>query len=227
MEGIGTMAAPARRRAFAEANRHTARVRLLKRGIVVVACLAVVALAVIVVVDPFRRVAEAGLSIDKVGVSGTKVTMANPKLNGFRQDSRPYQVIARTAVQDIRKPNQIELNELEATIDMGPNGTGRVTAATGFYDSTREVMDLRTNVRMRSEAGYELLASSAAIEFKTGKMVSDEPVKVMMRTGTIDADRMTVLDSGKQMIFEGRVKTLMLPQSAADETVDSLKGTAP
>ena len=35
--------------------------------------------------------------------------MESPKLTGFRNDNRPYEVTATQALQDVKKPNIVEL----------------------------------------------------------------------------------------------------------------------
>ena len=53
-----------------------------------------------------------------VVVSGTKITMQSPHMVGFTQDRRPYEVNAKTAMQDVTNPNFIELETLKAKVEM-------------------------------------------------------------------------------------------------------------
>ena len=62
---------------------------------------------------------------------------------------------------------------------------------------------------------------SAFAEFKTGSVISKEPVEVQMRDGTIYANGIEIADGGREIIFPGRVKTIFT--QAADEA----KGTKP
>ena len=47
--------------------------------------------------------------------------MELPKLSGYRQDGRRYDVRAASGVQDIKVPNIIELNQMDATFETGDN----------------------------------------------------------------------------------------------------------
>lgn len=224
--GFDDRAEARRAQAFAAAGRHSARVRLLRRAIVAAAGLGVVALGVVAWLDPFRRLPEQ-VSLGSIGVSGSRVTMDLPKLSGFRRDSKPYDVTARSAVQDLKKPNVIELVELDARIAMADHGVAHVTARTGFYDSAKETMELRNEVRMKTESGYEVQLSSALIDFKAGTLVSAEPVTAVVRASTVKADGMRVAEGGKLLVFEGRVRTQILPEDEQDAAAAQLKGTTP
>src|SRR5918994_675638 len=103
-----------RSRAFARARNHSRRVRFFKRAIPLGATLGVVAIGLATWFNPFRNIE--GLTVGPVSVSGTHVTMESPRLTGFRNDSRPYEVTASSALQDVRRPNIVELKDLRARI---------------------------------------------------------------------------------------------------------------
>ena len=119
---------PPRSRAFARARRHSRWVRFYKVAIPVGAVVGALGIGFFALFNPFRHIE--GLSVGPVSVSGTQVTMEMPKLTGFRNDSRPYEVTASAALQDVRRPNFVELKQLKARIvtdDQG--GAARLEAA--------------------------------------------------------------------------------------------------
>ena len=65
------------------------------------------------------------------------------------------------------------------------------------------------------------------MEFKTNHMMSSEPVNLTMKSGTVKADAMEVLDAGHHIVFDGHVESVMLPAAEAQATAKSLKGTNP
>ncbi|MBV9247473.1 MAG: hypothetical protein JO366_21970, partial [Methylobacteriaceae bacterium] len=71
----------------------------------------------------------------------------------------------------------------------------------------------------------EAFLQSVHIDFKTNGMVSKQPVKVFVDTTTVTADSMEVIDGGRTVIFDGRVKSVMLPAKEAGEATATLKGT--
>src|ERR1700722_17594983 len=127
MESAGFSQAPQRAKAFAAAVRHSARVRFLRVALLVGAVGAVALLVSVALFDPFGRLAG-GVSIGGIGVDGTKVTMAHPRLSGFRKDGRPYLVNAKTAVQDTLHPTLVELQGIDANIVLAEGGLAHITA---------------------------------------------------------------------------------------------------
>jgi len=205
-----------RERAFAAASRRSARVRFLRKAILAGALGMVAAMILIAVVNPFAT-KVGSLSFSNLSVDGTKITMARPKLAGFRSDGQPYVVTAERALQDVKQPTVVELQRLSGEIGMTGGETTRIAADSGVYDSVAERMRLSSNVRIGS-ARFEVQLRSAVIDFKTGVYQTDEPVEVHVGEGTtIVGDRATARDNGRELIFEGRVRTTIVPQpDAAD-----------
>jgi lipopolysaccharide export system protein LptC len=214
-----------RERAFAGARRRSARVRFLRKAILVGALGSVAAMIVIAVFDPFS--AKFGpLSFSALSLDGTKITMARPKLAGFRGDGQPYTLVAEKALQDVKHPTVIELRKLTGDIGGADGESTHLSADAGVYDSVAEKMQLSDNIRI-GNARFEVLLRKADIDFKTGIYQSDEPVEVHVGNGTtISADRAAARNNGQELTFEGRVRTRMIPQ--ADPTADGdAKRTSP
>lgn len=202
------VARPPRARAYGVAQRHSVRVRLLKRAIPVGAAVAIAIVLGIAIFDPFGRMS--GISLGPVSLSGTKITMEHPRLTGYRKDTRPYEVTATAAFQDVRKPNVIELQDMTGRLAMDDNGTiAHLRAATGVYDTQKEYLELKTDIRVSTDNGQEALLKSATVDFKAGTVVSREPVTVKFSGGTIAADALDVSDSGKIIVFTGHVQTIL------------------
>jgi lipopolysaccharide export system protein LptC len=168
--------------------------------------------------EPFRKVEN--LSFGSIGVNGTSVTMEAPKLTGFKNDTRPYEVTASAATQDVRNPNFVELKDLKARIVTDDKGSAaRLEAHTGVLDTQKEQMNLHQDIRVRTDAGQEVRMRSAFVDFKAGLVTSNEPVTVMLgNNGQIDAEGVRVTDNGKVMSFKGRVRTTFMPSQASDSS---------
>jgi lipopolysaccharide export system protein LptC len=168
-----------------------------------------------------------GLSLGPISFSGTKVTMESPKMTGFHKDTRPYEVTATSATQDVRKPNIIELNDMRGRLVIDDRGTAaRLEAATGIFDTTREHLDLRRDVRVTTDAGHEARLKSAAIDFKAGTVVSREPVTVTLTNGLIEAQSLEITDNGKVLSFIGQVHTVFEAEADVRETSATTAETA-
>jgi len=205
--------------AYGVAMRHSRRVRFLRRAIPIGAAAAVAAILVFAFVNPFRSLPE-GVSIGNVSLNGTRITMELPRLTGFKKDSRPYEVTAQWAAQDIKTPSIIELRELKARIVMQDKSVATVQSQQGIYDSSNEKLELKDDVRIRTEAGYDARMRSARVDFRAGNVISDDPVTVNFNGGTIDAARVDMYDSGSRIVFEGRVRTVMRPDHGQQASKD-------
>ena len=222
---IGVAPPPDREQAFAEASRRSARVRLLRKAILTGVLGTVAAMIGIAIFNPFS--AKFGsLSFSALSVDGTKITMARPKLAGYRGDGQPYSVAAERALQDIKHPTVVELQKLTGDIGMSGGETTHISADSGVYDSVAEEMRLSDNIRI-GNARFEVRLRTADIDFKTGLYRSDEPVEVHVgEDTTILGDRAAARSNGQEMTFEGHVRTRIIPR--ADAPVDAdVKGIRP
>jgi len=230
IQGIAMSESPASRpvartRAFNKAQRHSRWVRFAKLAIPLGALLGMVMVGLFAYLNPSRK--GEGLSVGSIGVTGTNVIMEMPKPTGLKNDNRPYEVTASAATQDVRKPNLVQLKDLKARIVTDDKGSvARLEAATGVLDTQRERMNLRQNVRVRTDSGQEAQLRSASVDFKAGTVVSDEPVVVNIGNGVINAAGLTVTENGKVFQFKGRVSTTFAP-SSAPSTAPAPAGTGP
>ncbi len=217
---IATQDSPAirpvtRTRAFHKARRHSRWVRFAKIAIPFGSILAMAVVAFFAYFEPFRQIEN--LSFGTIGVDGTNVTMEAPRLTGFKNDNRPYEVTASAATQDVRKPNFVELKDLRARIVTDDRGSvARLEANVGVLDTQKEQMNLHQSVRVTTDAGQEVQMRSAFVDFKSGSVTSDEPVTVLLGgNGLIEAEGLKVVDNGKLLSFKGRVRTTFTPSTAS------------
>lgn len=194
------------RKAFAEARRHSRLVLVLRSAIPAACLIALAAIALFTVFDPFARINTVA-AVSTEGVTGSQITMRLPKLSGYKKDLRSYDVTADSAVQEVKHPTIMGLSLPDAKIEIEKDKYARITAATGTYDSSTEKMRLDGSVMVKSDAGYEIALQDANVDLKAGAIETLHPVKVKMTNGTIDADAMEVQDSGKIVIFRGHVTT--------------------
>lgn len=144
-------------------------------------------------------------------IKGTKVTMQQPRLNGFTVDSRPYEFTATSAEQDITKPDFMELHQIHAKMEMEDKSMVSLTSNTGNYEMKTEMLTLHDNVHIVSSTGYEARLSEAAIDVHKGTVRSNKPVWVKLTNGVINAKRLDVLDSGDIIRFGGGVAMTLYP----------------
>lgn len=195
------------RGAIKAAGRHSARVRFLRRAIVVICVLAVGVVAGLAAFDPFRRLPR-NVSIGQVRVDGTRITVEAPKISGVQKDGRPYEVMAQAGMQDTTTPNIIELRGIDAKIGLGDASTLKVTAEHGTYDSLNDHLVMDGSAQIKNDVGYAIFLKTAHVDFKTGALVSTDPVNVVLNGGTVAANQIDIENDGK-VSFEGAVKSII------------------
>jgi lipopolysaccharide export system protein LptC len=200
---------------FKEAHRHTARVRWFRRIAITGSLLAVVLISAAVLINPLRHL-PVDISIGKVGVDGTKITVDSPKISGIQKNGHPFEIKARTGLQDIAVPNIIELLGVDSKIGAADASTTWVRAALGVYDNLHDKMTLEGDIQIKNSSGYDIRLKTARIDFKTGGLVSDGPVKVNLSGGTVAAQQLDVSDNGHKVSFGGDVNSII--DSGADES---------
>jgi lipopolysaccharide export system protein LptC len=201
-------------RMFRAALRHSRFVRALRVTIPV--GLVVGGAAAIVVatwLDPLRALARLPVNLGGLVVSGTKITMQAPRLAGFTRDQRSYVVVARAAAQDVTNPDLLELQDINATMEV-QDGQFKVVARAGLYNNKTEMLTLQQNIVVTSSA-YEAYLSEALVNVRTSHIISERPVEVKMQQGTINANRLEVL--GDVIRFERGVDMLLVGESQQPE----------
>jgi lipopolysaccharide export system protein LptC len=196
-------------RIFRKAMRHSRRVRILRLALPL-SILVVIAIGLLAArVDPLRMLTALPVDFSSLVVSGTKITMQQPRIAGFTRDSRPYELTARAAAQDVTNPDTIELQGIHGKSEMPDKSVFELTADGGIYDSKSEMLSLRQNVVFKSTGGFEVHMSEALVDVHTSNVVSENPVEVRLQQGIINANRMEVVDSGDVIRFGGGVTMVM------------------
>ncbi len=201
-----------REAAFGAAVRHSRLVALLRRVIPVALVSSVVVTGLWLWLDPFRAASELPVSVGKMTISGSKLKMEAPKLTGFSKEGNPYSVTAEAAMQDLKKPNVIELSKIIGNFDLGGRKTV-LNAAAGVYDAKADRMRVFDGIDFRSDDGQGGRMSDAVIETKKGHLTTEQPVDLYFRGGTLRSDRMEAFDHGKLIVFEGGVKMTLNSES--------------
>ena len=193
--------------AFAAAGRHSQRVRFLRRAIIVVCVATVGLLGFVWMFDPLNRM-RLGLSIGSVGISGTKVTMRDPKLSGLRRDGHAYEMKATTATQDTTITNIINLEGVDLRLSQADGTTTHITALTGLYDTDADRLDLAGSVRFLNEGHYDMALGQAVMNLKGGEISTQEPAVVTVPGGRIASDRLNFAETSRIVLFDGHVRSV-------------------
>lgn len=212
--------------AFKAAGRHTARVKFLRRAIVLGAVLCVSTVAIVAAFNPFHHLPGA-VSIGGVGVSGTKITMDQPRISGVQQGGGPYEIKAKAGIQDITQPSIVELVGVDASVGMADATTTHILSSHGLYDSKADTMALDGSVKIANTSGYTLTMKSALMDFRAGVFSSHERLRVDLKGGAVSADDMAIGNNGHVIAFRGHISSTFDPPEEAPDTGRSAADPTP
>lgn len=202
-------------RAFRVARRHSYIVRILRVAIPLAVVVGLTGITLVTYFNPLRMLKKLPIDISNMVVSGSKVTMEQPRLSGFTKDARAYEFTADAAAQDLTKPDIVELRNIHAKVAMQDKTTMEMTAVTGIYDTKAETLRLERNIVLSSSNGYKGRLSEAQVDIRKGTVVSDQPVELELLQGTLNANRLEIVDSGDLVRFHGGVSMVMMLNDAA------------
>jgi lipopolysaccharide export system protein LptC len=200
-------------RRFRQAQRHSRHVRMLRIGIPLALVIGCVVLALMTWFNPLRLLSQLPLTIGDVVVSGTKIKMENPRLSGFTRDSRRYDLTAGAAAQDLARPGVIELEDINATVEMEDHSSMKLTARNGVFDTKTQMLALDQNIVVTSSSGFEGRLQEAMVNVATSNIVSEKPVTLTMPNGTVSSNRFEVTGAGDVIHFEKGVVVNLTPDA--------------
>ena len=169
------------------AARHSRMVRVLRVAVPAAVLLAMAGIVFVSVFNPFRiLLPKLPVDIGNLVVSGTKITMETPHLAGFSPDQRPYEVWAKTAIQDLTDPDNVELKTLRAKVlmedtthdDDGCPHRGLRQQGADAGSAQGYLPAILHRLRGPAVAGL--------VDIDKGTVTSDEHVDVKLLNGTLD-----------------------------------------
>jgi lipopolysaccharide export system protein LptC len=192
---------------------------------------AIIVIAVVILVatffNPFRLITAFPIDPGKVSLSGTKIIMELPRVTGFTTDSRPYELTARAAAQDLTKLEVLELKEISAKVELRDGQQVTIKSINGVYDTKAELLRLNDHITINSTSGYEGRLSEATVHITSGNIVSESPVEVTLPNGVLNANRLEVKENGAVIKFGGGVQMTVKPEQGRPEAQPALQDVAP
>jgi lipopolysaccharide export system protein LptC len=194
--------------AFSRAERHSRRVRRLK---ILLPLLAVVMSVGFIGYSFLSTPASVAVETEGSAFAEGKLVMDSPKLEGFTRDGRPYSVSAARATQDFDKQDIISLDGIDAKMPVEAENWARVEATSGVYDRAANTLDVSTDILVTTTDGMVAKLKSAFLDINNGSLKTTTPIDIQSHGSRITADSMAVLENGKRVIFETRVRVYIDP----------------
>lgn len=202
--------------AYRTAHRHSRLVAALRWLLPLIVVVAAGAFATTLYVE--SRPAQTA-ALPKVDMQSNSLVMDAPRVSGFSNAKRSYEVSAQKATQNLQNPKIVTLDRIEAAVGLDGAGKAMVRAATGVYDSEAETLSLKDGIRMESSAGYEADLSEAQVNLRTQSVQSSKPVEIRTNDGVIKGNAVEISDGGSRIqlsrgvsvTFGGAAKTEPAP----------------
>lgn len=172
--------------------------------------------ALVVLWPQIEKVQESGF---RLGFSTTpddlmeNVTMSNPRFFGVDSNRQPFTVTANEAVEQPENKDRlahVRLDAPQADITLEDGSWIALTADTGFYTESNELLDLVGTVNMYHDQGFEIHTEQAEIALGNGSAKGNEPVDGQGPFGTIKSDTGFELeDKGAVIRFLGNARLVI------------------
>lgn len=197
-------------RAFRNAQSHSKRVRWGKR------LLPIFALGMVGVMAATYFISRPGsgvtFDLPSTTLSDGKLVMANPNLDGFTNDERPFRVTAVRAIQDLAAQDALELEELVADVELEGGQSARLTSTIGMFNSNSNRLFLPSEAYLTTSDGMQAKMGQADIDIQTGAVSATNSVKIINTESVITAEAMLIEEGGKRIVFENNVRLVFQPQ---------------
>jgi len=198
----------ARLAAFASASRHSRRVRFLKLA------LPASAAAIVLGFLGYSYISMPGsisFDIGETGFSDGKLVMANPKVEGYTQDRRPFTMTAARALQDPGVADIVELEGIDARLPVNDKTWANVGSKGGIYDRKKNTLDIPNEVTVTTTDGMTAVFQSAKVNMATGALATPDPVDIKLEGMHLTAQSMNVLKNGEILVFTKQVRMKIEP----------------
>src|SRR5262249_14270906 len=202
-------------------------VRVLRIAVPAAGALAMAAVIAISIFNPFRMLMpKLPLDMGNLVVSGSKITMESPHLAGYTPDQRPYELWAKTAVQDLTDSDHVELNKLRTKLLMQDGSTVFLQARTRPFDNKAPTLQFHQDIFLKTTNGYEARPTQAFVDLAKNTVASEERVDVKLTNGSLSSDRLHIIEGGAVIRFEGNV-VMHLDHLDTEDTTQANAAPAP
>lgn len=200
---------------YRAALRHSRFVTFLRFIIPLGTVISLIGLVAYSVFNPFKSVPVA-IDIGSLKLEGSAIMMERAEMKGFRNGDAPFLVTASKAIQDIKRPQIVNLTDLRSTIAMPDKTNANIAADNGIYDTQKQILDVAGNVVIETRQ-YTVRLKSATVNFPSNSIQSKDPVNVSAIGGVISSDEFSAFDNGARIVFNGRVRSVFKSTSDSPE----------
>jgi len=196
------------------AVRYSLLVSKLKMALVGVALL----LILLMVIWPHIDGGRSAFIVDFEEVTASSIDgrprMEKPNMYGVDSKNQPFNISADYGMQEGEK--QFFLSSVDGNIDMNNGRNLNIRSDSATYQSDSKYLQLKGNVVVLSDDGYEVSAPKADADLKKGEIKGQRGVIVQGPLGSLVADRFEMDTIGERMLFERNVEMRLYPAKGKD-----------
>ena len=138
--------------------------------------------------------------------------MENPRFQGVDAQNQPYTVTAISAIQLDGK--RVAMKKMQADIMLKNNQWITISADEGVLDLTNKKLDLKGQVHLQQDEGYEFLSDAAEVDLNTKTARGHLPVEGQGPMGNLNAKGFEILENTTHIRFGGPVRMTLYPEGA-------------
>jgi len=201
------------------ARRHSMRIKIIRRILI-----AISVIAALLVLWNFNQ--RSTVVLQEINPTES-ARMGNPRFSGRTGDGLPYKLTAAQAVRLNNAANEIELENpvLEFFREAGAD-TSLVLAKSGLYNDVTQVLDLRTDVDLKTDDGNHCITTHARIFTVENRLEGDESIKCDGSFGVITGQTYDIFENYKTFKFKDGMTAQLINENSEDATQDIEFGAA-
>jgi lipopolysaccharide transport protein LptA/LPS export ABC transporter protein LptC len=161
------------------------------------------------------RLGGGRLNVGEVQLTADDLTMKNPSYFGLTKDGGRYEVRAKKAIVEFNRDAPIKLIDIDGDIVQANNVVTKLKAKHGLLDNAKNELELFDGIEIEGSNGLKARLQRAKVFSKEHRVVSKDPVDVLMPTGRVRGSAMTLRTDTKESTFVGNVKVNLTPTAQA------------
>ena len=216
-----------RQRAFAQARRHSAWVRVLK---LVLPLSAVVATAGLFLSPTMLlRLARPDLngSIAGVEITTDQLRMTHPRFDGFTADQGHYVITAAAAVQMLDNTDLMQLESVHGHLDQPDKSWTDLTSKGGSYQTKTKALRLTDGIVMTTSVLARAELDHADVDVDRKLVTSDAAVTMTMPNGTVKGRGLLVDNQARRVLLRTAVTAHLLAPARASAPPTQIPASEP
>ncbi len=127
--------------------------------------------------------------------------------------NRPYRLTATKAWLKSQRSTTVALEYPRATVRLSDGDHVRISARRGHFDRKKNRLNLTGKVSVHQGPNYSFRTDQATIDMRTNAAWGDRTVHASGPDTTISAEGFRIVDRGARVIFIGRSRVLLQPDS--------------